>query len=206
MAQLSNDSKKLLLELARGSIEDVLSKTENTSNLKKTAAELSDDIKERSGVFVTLTIDGKLRGCIGSIEPVQTIYGGVMANAKSAAFTDPRFPPVQKSELDNLSIEISVLTKPKKLNFRNERELVSYLEKNKPGVVISVGNLGATFLPQVWEDIPEPEKFLSHLCQKAGVSPRFWKDRPEETEVKVYTVEKFSESDFKKELKENEKG
>lgn len=140
------------------------------------------EFKEDRGVFVTLEIEGKLRGCIGNIEPIYTLQKAVRTNAIAAAFDDPRFPRLTKEEFEMIDIEISVLTVP-------EKSSVDKIRPGIDGVVLKQGVYGATYLPQVWEDMPDKEKFLSSLCLKGGMSADAWKN--EEIEVLTYQVEKF---------------
>ncbi|MFC1810145.1 AmmeMemoRadiSam system protein A [Patescibacteria group bacterium] len=140
------------------------------------------EFKEKRGVFVTLEIEGNLRGCIGNIEPVYPLWEAVQRNAHEAAFGDPRFPSLTVDEFEDIDIEISVLTLP-------EKSTVDKIRPGMDGVVIQQGVYKATYLPQVWEDIPDKEQFLSSLCMKAGLGPDTWKN--EEIEVFTYQVEKF---------------
>lgn len=181
MGHLNDKEKKFLLELARKSIEDSRQK-----NIKP----ISEKLKEKSGVFVTLTEDGELRGCIGHIVPIMSMYEAVIDNAYSAAFRDPRFPPVTEHEFKKLHIEISILTPPRKLEYSDAKDLLKKLTHDD-GVIISKSFYQATFLPQVWEELPDKEEFLSHLCAKAGLSPDEWKNG--KLDVQIYNVEKFEE-------------
>jgi AmmeMemoRadiSam system protein A len=151
---------------------------------------IPDVLKEPCGVFVTLTKRGELRGCVGYVESIAPMYKAVIECAQSAAYRDFRFMPVQKDEISSLDIEISILTKPESLGCRSPEDLLTKLNKNF-GVVIKKGRHQATFLPQVWEELPDKKEFLSHLCLKAGLDPDAWKQGG--LEVSVYTVEKFSE-------------
>jgi len=161
-------------------------------NYPKTASldsnKLSSTLKEKRGVFVTLTIHGQLRGCIGTIEPIMPLYEAVIKNSANAAYSDPRFPPLTKEEADKLAIEISVLTKPVKLNYTDTADLLKKLNHDL-GIIIKKGFATATFLPQVWEQLPDKEQFLANLCLKANLSPEAWKDSS--IEVYAYKVEKF---------------
>lgn len=146
------------------------------------------------GCFVTLTINGQLRGCIGHIVPKLPLYLAIRENAESAAIRDPRFKPVTSNELDSISIEISVLTEPKPLSFSSPEDLISKLKPHVDGVVLQVQGRGATYLPQVWEQIPDKEEFLNNLSQKAGCAASAW--RQPGTSVLIYHVESFKESEF----------
>ncbi len=149
---------------------------------------LSETLKEKKGVFVTLTLNGQLRGCIGTIQPIMPLYEAVIKNAISAAYSDPRFPPMTKEEANDLTIEISVLTEPLKLNYTNPSDLLKKLN-HEQGIIIKKSFATATFLPQVWEQLPDKEQFLANLCLKANLSPEAWKDSS--IEVFAYKVEKF---------------
>ena len=149
---------------------------------------LTNTLKEKRGVFVTLTINGQLRGCIGNIHPIMLLYEAVIKNAVNAAYSDPRFPPLTKEEAAELEIEISILTEPVKLNYTDETDLLEKLN-HEQGIIIKKGFATATFLPQVWEQIPNKEEFLTHLCLKANLSPNAWKDSS--IEMYAYKVEKF---------------
>jgi len=144
--------------------------------MEKLDAVLEDDgFKKHRGTFVTLTIDGQLRGCIGNIAPSEDILHGVRRNAVNAAFHDPRFHPLSKAEMERARIEVSILTKPQPLLFQGGRDLIEKLRIHVDGVIIQKGPAQATFLPQVWDQLPRPEDFLAHLCKKAGLSSDAWK-------------------------------
>lgn len=179
--------QKILLDLARKTIESILRGEE----FDITEAELSEELKERRSSFVTLTEEGKLRGCIGKLQAMKALYKDVIENAESAAFGDPRFPKLTEEELDKIQIEISVLEPAKTLKYKNAEDLLSKLGNLKPGVVIQDGYRRATFLPQVWEQIGDPEEFLSNLCLKAGMSAKAWKNK--DLQLMTYEVQKFSE-------------
>ena len=156
------------------------------------AAAVKDEaLKARCGTFVTLKIAGNLRGCIGSLSAEESILDGIKRNAVNAAFHDPRFSPVTVEEIEDVDIEISILTKPQPLEYIDSIDLISRLRVNVDGVILQKGRAGATFLPQVWEQLPRPENFLSHLCVKAGLSANAW----ENTRLKIstYQVQYFEE-------------
>jgi uncharacterized protein len=183
-----------LLKLARASIETKLC-TEN-QNFDDIKAKISTKsiFKEDRGVFVSLHKHGNLRGCIGNIEPIKTLGDSVEENAQSAAFQDTRFSPLTYEELLDTQIEISVLTKPEKLDFKDGHDLISNLRPNIDGVFIKKGYHRATFLPQVWNQLSDPELFLSHLCSKAGMSANEWEKGS--VEVYTYQVQLFEEHYF----------
>ncbi|MBW2100218.1 MAG: AmmeMemoRadiSam system protein A, partial [Deltaproteobacteria bacterium] len=148
-------------------------------------------LMEHRGCFVTLHKNCELRGCIGNIEPISSLAEGVKQNAINAAFKDPRFPPLKKDELPDVTIEISVLTIPRVIDFEDGEDLKRKLQPGIHGVILSKGFCCATFLPQVWEQLPDKEIFLEHLCQKGGLGKKSWQNT--ETTVKVYEAECFSE-------------
>jgi len=141
--------------------------------------------------FVTLTRHGVLRGCIGHLTAQMPLYQAVMENARNAALYDYRFEPVAPSELGELTIEISVLTRPRPLEVAGPEELLRCLEPGRDGVILHVGPHAATFLPQVWEKLRDPRRFMEQLSLKAGCAPDAW--RSPDCRVEVYRVEAFSE-------------
>ena len=141
--------------------------------------------------FVTLTRGGVLRGCIGSLEAHRPLLEDVRANACAAAFRDPRFPPLTLAELPEIEVEVSILSPPRPLAVASEAEAWERLRPHQDGVVLSFGRHRATFLPQVWESLPEPRVFLAHLKQKAGLPPGFWHP---DVRLETYSVEKLKES------------
>lgn len=149
------------------------------------------DWLDRPGaVFVTLTEAGRLRGCIGSLEARRPLGEDVAENARAAAFRDPRFPPLSPEELDAVRVEISVLTPATPMSFDDEADALAQLRPGTDGVILEYGWHRSTFLPQVWEQLPEPRTFMSHLKQKAGLSGDFW---DQELRLSRYGVEKFKE-------------
>ncbi len=182
---ISEEEKKYLLKIAYRAIKSVLEKG-SFEIPRETSFEI---LKEKKGVFVTLTKQGNLRGCIGILEPVYPVYKGVAKFAREAAFNDPRFSPLQKNEFDNLEIEISILDIPKKLNYKNPKELVEKLKIGQ-GVILKKGIYQATFLPEVWNQIPEKEEFLSHLSAKAYLGYNSWKEKPY-PEIYIYNTISF---------------
>ncbi|MBI3181040.1 MAG: AmmeMemoRadiSam system protein A [Myxococcales bacterium] len=128
------------------------------------------------GAFVTLTKEGQLRGCIGSLSPIQPLALDVVRNTVNAAVSDPRFPPVKPEELGSLSLSISVLDLPKPLEGVPAAQLPSHLAQSKPGLILEYGGRRSTFLPQVWEELPDPVEFLSHLCAKQGSPLECWRE------------------------------
>jgi len=160
------------------------------SDLVATAVK-DEELKSRRGTFVTLKIAGHLRGCIGSLTAEESIVDGVKRNAVNAAFHDPRFSPVTVEEIEDVDIEISILTNPQPFEYIDSVDLISKLRVNVDGVILRKGRAGATFLPQVWEQLPRPENFLSHLCVKAGLSANAWENT--RLEISTYQVQYFEE-------------
>jgi AmmeMemoRadiSam system protein B/AmmeMemoRadiSam system protein A len=187
---ISIQDKKVLLRLARSAIEAKLVK-----DVRVEMPEPSPILKEDRGCFVTLHKYGQLRGCIGTIEPAYPLVECVEKNAQNAAFRDPRFPCLSAEELPEINIEVSVLSVPERLRFRDGDDLKRQLRPNIHGVIISRGMHRSTFLPQVWEQLPDKEQFLEHLCLKGGMPANAWKDHA--TSVEVYQAEVFGEKDFR---------
>lgn len=147
-------------------------------------------LREPGATFVTLTRGGQLRGCMGSLEAYRTLAQDVQANACAAAFRDPRFPPLRRDEFGHTCVEVSLLSPLEPIPFRDEEDALSRLRPQVDGVVLEHGYRRGTFLPQVWEQLPEPEQFLAQLKRKAGLPPDFWDDR---IRLYRYTVEKWKE-------------
>jgi len=142
--------------------------------------------------FVTLTKHGELRGCIGTLEPCRPLRHDVEENTLNAAFRDPRFTPLAAAELEVTRIEVSLLGVPAPLPIAGEDDLLQRLRPGVDGVVLAFRGRRATFLPQVWESLPEPREFIAALKHKAGLATGFWHD---EVRVSRYAVSKFSEAD-----------
>jgi MEMO1 family protein len=173
-----------LLKLARQSLEASV-KGEKTL----TPQDIPETVKENRGCFVTLTENGDLRGCIGYIEPIAPLYKAVIENAANAALSDPRFPRVTPQELSSIKVEVSVLTRPVPLEYRDPQDLLSRLVPGVDGVILQSGPYQSTFLPQVWEQLPDKVEFLEHLSRKGGMPADGWKT----ANVKHYRAEHFSE-------------
>lgn len=124
--------------------------------------------------FVTLHLDGNLRGCIGTLDAHRPLIEDVRANAVAAAFQDPRFEPLSADEYEDVQIEVSILSEPEPMHARSQAIACSRLRPGVDGVVLKFGQHKATFLPQVWSQLPEAESFLAHLKMKAGLPADFW--------------------------------
>jgi AmmeMemoRadiSam system protein A len=185
---LKKNQGQALIKLARQTISERLGKT-SISVDPQTLADSA--FQDRRGTFVTLTINKQLRGCIGNLNATDSILAGIKHNAINAAFHDPRFPQLKAHELDQVDIEVSILTEPKLLEYGDGKELLSKLRVHVDGVILRKGSANATFLPQVWEQLPRPEQFLSHLCVKAGLPADEWKKS--RLEIMTYQVQYFEE-------------
>jgi AmmeMemoRadiSam system protein A len=189
---LTPEQGRLLVELARQILMDRLCKPVPKNKIDSLNAALKDPCFQLTrGTFVTLTINGKLRGCIGNLTSNETLVAGVRRNAINAAFHDPRFAPLDASELERAEIEISILSDPRPLRYRDAEDLIKKLRPNIDGVIIRKDLASATFLPQVWEQLPQPQDFLAHLCMKAGLAASAWQNC--ELEVSTYQVQYFKE-------------
>lgn len=182
----------VLLSLARQEIERVfgVSSGERPGELREPTTD--PWLAEPGATFVTLKLDGELHGCIGSVTPYRPLGEDLKHNACSAAFHDPRFEPLTAAQLPLVRIEVSLLSPVEPLKFESEEDLLSQLEPGVDGLVLESGLHRGTFLPQVWEQLPEPRDFLRHLKRKAGLEPGFWSP---EIRVSRYTVAKWGEDE-----------
>jgi uncharacterized protein len=149
------------------------------------------DLAAPAATFVTLNRYGQLRGCIGSLQAWRPLADDVRENARAAAFRDPRFPPLSANELPQTRIEVSRLTAPEAFACSDEHDALKQLQAGVDGIILTAGERRATFLPQVWEELPEPREFLAHLKQKAGLPDGYWSD---EVHLARYRVEKWQET------------
>ncbi|MEJ5173214.1 MAG: AmmeMemoRadiSam system protein A [Hydrogenothermaceae bacterium] len=190
ISSISKDEGQFLLKVARFSVEYYL-KTGKILLIKQEDIPY-ENLKKLGASFVTLeTKKGSLRGCIGSIIPHRPLYEDVTRNAISAAVSDPRFYPLSLDELTNIKFKVSVLTYPQPLHYHNWIDLFNKVEPFKDGVIIKYRNHSATFLPDVWENIPEKDEFFAHLCLKAGLP----KDCYKKYKLEVYTYRTISFSE-----------
>ena len=186
-----NEMEKFALKLAKDSIRHFM-ECKKIIQIKPEEIPF-EELKKTKGCFVTIHLDGEIHGCIGNIEPENKLYEAIIKNAVLAAFYDPRFYPLTtEGEIDNIKIEISILSKPKEIKFRSPEELLKKLKNNK-GVILQKGTRKATFLPQVWEQLPKKEEFISELCAKAGLDKDEWKKRTNEIKIKTYTAKIIEE-------------
>jgi len=189
---LSPSEKQLLLKFAR---ESVAATARHAMPPSVEAVQLPPALLQLRTSFVTLTCAGDLRGCIGGFQVEYQLYEDVRQHAALAARQDYRFLPVTPEEVPQLEIEISALSLPQALNYASPEDLLRRLRPEVDGVILSNGFQRATFLPQVWERVPDPRVFLSMLCEKMGVPHDTWKRK--NLEVQIYQVEKFTEAEFK---------
>lgn len=176
---ISNEEGEFLVKLARTSIESYL----NEKQILTVPKDTSDNLKEEMGVFVTLNSHGQLRGCIGYPEPIKPLINAVIEVAISAAIQDPRFPPVTPEELDEIEVEVSVLTKPEIIPVNNPAEYPDKIKVGEDGLIVESSFCRGLLLPQVpieWQwDV---EEFLSNTCMKAGLNSDCWLD----PDIKIY--------------------
>lgn len=168
---LNKATQQRLLDLAKSSIQHGL---QTGQPIKINLDDYPEELTERRATFVTLEINHQLRGCIGMLEAVRPLAEDIAENAYSAAFKDPRFPPLEAHELDRLDIHLSILTPAEPVSFSSEQDLISQLQPGIDGLILEEGHRRGTFLPSVWESLPEPEQFLRHLKQKAGLPSDYW--------------------------------
>jgi uncharacterized protein len=190
---LSDEQALTLLSLARSAIAGKLARIAGarehtfTSSDRPVSPPQDPLLREPAAAFVTLTKGGRLRGCIGHLEAVAPLWQSVCDNAVGAAFHDSRFQPLAAEELPQVRLEISILSPPKPLPYRNPQELTTLLRPGVDGVILRRGWKQATFLPQVWQQLPEPELFLDQLCRKAGLPERSWRER--DLDIFTYQVQ-----------------
>ena len=187
---LDENARLLLLKTARAAIVEAAAG--NIPSLLS-LPDLPPELREDGASFVTLTIRGDLRGCIGSLEARQPLAADVQEHAVDAAFHDYRFPPLSPGEVNVVRIEISVLSRPAPLAYGSPEELPVKLLPGIDGVILIQGLRRATYLPQVWEQIPDARAFLSSLCRKMGADSDLW--LRQKLDVLTYRVEHFSEGE-----------
>ena len=183
---MSDQRGEVLLPIARAAIARVL-------NVPHTADESAPWLAERGACFVTLTQDGELRGCIGSLQAHQPLLADVKGNAVSAALRDPRFTPLSFEELDITTVEISLLSSPQAMEVRDEADALAQLRPGVDGIIFEYGRYRSTFLPQVWESLAQPRDFLGMLRRKAGLPDDFW---AQDVKLSRYSVTKWSEKEY----------
>jgi len=178
LMSLNNKNRRSLLDLAYRSIEIGL-KTGHPLNIN--LRDYSAELSQQRATFVTIEKNKQLRGCMGMLEAVLPLAEDISENAFSAAFKDPRFPPLEKDELSKIELHLSILSPSVEMEFTSEEDLISQIQPNIDGLILQSGARRGTFLPSVWQSIPTTLHFLQHLKQKAGLSKTYWSD-----EIKVY--------------------
>jgi len=158
----------------------------------ETALQKYPQLKQPGAAFVTINKrpSNQLRGCIGSLQAYRPLYKDIIANAQAAALHDPRFPPLKPEELKDIAIEVSVLSEPKPLEYKDKEDLRKKITPFTDGVVLKHGAHQATYLPQVWEQLPDFDHFFASLCQKAGLNTNCLDQHPE---IQVYHVTKYED-------------
>jgi uncharacterized protein len=185
MSALEPAQRAELHDVARASIELAL---RQGHLVPYSGAPHDPELDRPSASFVTLRVGEELRGCCGTIEPSRRLVEDVWNNAWASAFADPRFPPLTRQEWPETNLQISVLSEPERLDVRSEAELLEALRPGRDGLILQFGAHRSTFLPAVWEQLPEPARFVQHLKQKAGWPEDFW---PPDMEAWRYTTESF---------------
>jgi len=180
---LTQENQDILLNIARASISNGLMQGQP---LPIRLEDYPPALQAPRASFVTLQIDGQLRGCIGSLEAFRPLVEDVAENAFAAAFRDPRFPPLSDKEFDQLDYHISILSPSEPIEFESENDLVNKLRPGIDGLVLEERGQRGTFLPSVWESLPSPRQFLAQLKVKAGLPADYWSDS---IKVERYTVE-----------------
>ena len=181
----SPEERRRLLDVAAAAIRHGL---ETGRPLSIRLEDYPASLREPGAAFVTLNLDGQLRGCIGSLEAHRPLVADVAENAFAAAFRDPRFPPLRPEEYPRLEYHISILNPPEPMAVTSEADLLQQLRPGVDGLVLIEGARRATFLPSVWAQLPEPRQFLAHLKMKAGLPADYWSDS---LRFERYTVEEF---------------
>ncbi len=173
-----------LLTIARNAIE-------RNFGLEQRTVTPHPELSHPAATFVTLTQGGQLRGCIGSLEAYRPLASDVAENALAAAFRDPRFPALASDELTRTRVEVSLLEKPEAIDSADEADAIARLQPGIDGLILTHGSRRATFLPQVWESLPDPRRFMAQLKLKAGLAADFW-----DADVKLarYGVQKWKET------------
>ncbi len=181
----SQSQREQLVKLAHRAIQYGL---ENGEPLSANASDFEESLKGQRACFVTLHLNGQLRGCIGSLEAHRPLIEDIAHNAFAAAFQDPRFAPLSPTEFDNTTIDLSILTPAVKMSFSSEADLLQQIRPGIDGLIIEDQGRRGTFLPSVWEQLPDKEQFLQHLKLKAGLAAQHWSDT---LQMSRYKTESF---------------
>ena len=187
--QYSDEERATLMELARGAIGFAM----DHGRARPFVVDPDDypaHLREERACFVTLNLEGQLRGCIGSLEAHRPLVNDVASNARAAAFNDPRFPPLSPGEFRRLEMHLSILQPAEPMHFGSEEELIEQLRPGVDGLILEERGRRGTFLPSVWEQLPSPARFLQHLKLKAGLPADHWSDT---LRMWRYTTESFGD-------------
>ncbi|MGB5638304.1 MAG: AmmeMemoRadiSam system protein A [Sedimenticolaceae bacterium] len=182
--------RAVLIDVARRSIEHGLA---TGRPMQVAPAEYDVELRAIRASFVTLNAQGRLRGCIGRLEAARPLVVDVAENAFAAAFRDSRFPPLSADEWPEVDLHLSLLTAPEPMHFSDEADLIRQIRPGEDGLILQDGPYRGTFLPSVWESLPDPVEFLMHLKHKAGLAANHWSDT---VEVSRYRTESFGEGDL----------
>lgn len=186
---MKREHQEILLAVARSSIASALDGSGDRGTIE---SGVPAELMEKKASFVTLRLRGRLRGCIGTMEAWRPLVEDVAANARMAAFEDPRFPPLTREAFERVELSISVLSPPEELVFASEEEAFAQIRPGVDGVILQEGSRRGTFLPSVWEELPEKRRFWECLKMKAGLAPDWWSDR---MRVFRYTAERVPASE-----------
>jgi len=186
----TNEQKSIILNIAKDAIKEAILNVNIIDKEKLIAS--NPWLKQKGAVFVTINEFNALRGCIGSIIAHRSLIDDIIYNAKAAALNDPRFKPISKEELNNLNVEVSILTPPKLLPYSDIDDLRKKIRVGVDGVIINLNGYQATYLPSVWEQVKNFDDFFSSLCVKAGLHPTCLKQHPT-----IYTYEAIKIEDRK---------
>lgn len=184
---ISQPGRKILLDTAKSSIQHGL---DHGKALAVNAPDYPAELQPERACFVTLHINGELRGCIGHLQATQPLINDVAENAWAAAFQDSRFAPLSEAEFPRLEIHISILSPPQAMSFTSQQDLLSQIRPDIDGLILEDDYGRGTFLPSVWESLPDKSDFFSHLKLKAGLPANYWSDS---IKVSRYTSESFSD-------------
>lgn len=195
MSDKTIDNKgQVLLLIARASITQALAETSSaTETFTQDSWRQDRWLQDKGACFVTLMQHDQLRGCIGTLQAHRSLLDDVKANARAAAFNDTRFSLLTNDELEDTQVDVSLLSALQTMNFSSEQEALAQLQPGVDGVVFEYGSYYSTFLPQVWQQLPDSKEFIAHLKHKAGLNADFWADQ---VKLSCYTVSKWKESDF----------
>ena len=185
---INQPDRNILLDIARSSIQHGL---DHGKALKVHTADYPDELQAQRACFVTLQIAGELRGCIGHLQAMQPLIDDVAENAWAAAFQDPRFAPLSQTEFPRLEIHISILSPPQAMTFTSQQDLLAQIRPGIDGLILEDDYRRGTFLPSVWESLPDAQDFLAHLKLKAGLPASYWSDN---IRVSRYTSESITDA------------